>query len=112
MITIVRAVQTSVACPAQWDAWDAEGRYYYLRFRYGNGTVQAMDDSEDRNYLADPVASFTDDDQWNGTIELEEFAQRAGIALSPRLESKGFGEYFAEAVDRAVKENLKKEEKE
>src|SRR5437870_4567412 len=39
-LTLVRAVQISVACPAQWDAWDAEGNYYYLRYRSGCGRIE------------------------------------------------------------------------
>lgn len=102
MITIIRAVQTSSACPSQWDAWDAGGNYYYLRFRHGYGTVQAMGSPENGDYRAEPVASFTDDDPWNGTIELDEFAERAGIALSPALRLKSFGQYFTEEVETAL----------
>lgn len=104
MITIVRAVQTCAACPAQWDSWDAEGNYYYLRFRHGHGTVQTMEAPGSGDYWAEPVASFTDDDPWNGTIELEEFAERAGIALSPHLRLKSYGQYFVEEMWKAVKE--------
>jgi len=38
-VTLVKAVQTSSACPSQWDAWDANGQYYYLRYRHAHGTV-------------------------------------------------------------------------
>src|SRR5947209_576737 len=100
MITLVRTVQTSCACPAQWDAWDAEGNYYYLRFRNGVGTVQNLDRAGP-DYTSSVVARFVDDDPWNGHIELEDFAARAGIALAPKLEQVGFTEYFHEVVAAA-----------
>jgi hypothetical protein len=103
MIILVRTVQTSSACPAQWDAWDADGNYYYLRFRHGHGTVQAMDE-QNPNYQSGLVAHFIDDDPWNGSIELADFAARAAIGLSTDLEEKGFAEYFNEALTTAIDE--------
>jgi hypothetical protein len=70
--------------PAQWDAWDATGQYYYLRFRSGLGSVHAAVDSEDL-IIGDrraAVASFEYGDQWAGEITLAEFAQRAGLRLT------------------------------
>ena len=40
MIELVRLVQTCTACPSQWDAWDKDGNYIYIRYRYGNLTVE------------------------------------------------------------------------
>jgi hypothetical protein len=40
----VRVVQVSAGCPAQWDGWDQNGRYYYLRYRYGTGEVPPVPD--------------------------------------------------------------------
>ncbi|MCB0485997.1 MAG: hypothetical protein KDC47_07370 [Flavobacteriaceae bacterium] len=34
-IKLTKITKTSFACPAQWDAWDEEGNYYYFRFRHG-----------------------------------------------------------------------------
>lgn len=34
-IRITKLVQTCGACPAQWDAWDEDGTYYYIRYRSG-----------------------------------------------------------------------------
>lgn len=62
-LTLVRVVQTSSACPSQWDAWDADGNYYYLRYRHAHGTVERhsgpewwkteeMDEELDRLHLA------------------------------------------------------------
>jgi len=35
MIHIKRIVKTCDACPAQWDAETEDGRYVYIRYRYG-----------------------------------------------------------------------------
>lgn len=76
-ITITRAVQTCYACPSQWDAWDQDDRYLYLRFRHGHGTARRRDDDGRRL-----VAEFSTDDQYDGVISLEEFARRAGFQLA------------------------------
>lgn len=85
MITITRAVQTCWACPSQWDAWDAEGRYYYLRYRGGHGsaTRYATEDfwkhPHDRG---ERIASFSYGHPLEGSITLEKFAELAGITLA------------------------------
>jgi len=40
VITLVRLEQTCSTCPSQWDAWDADGTYYYIRYRWGCLTVE------------------------------------------------------------------------
>ncbi len=87
MIKIVRAAQTSFACPSQWDAWTDDGRYVYLRFRHGHGTVTVYPspDTDTWDFKTPPVASFEDDDEWNGVISLEEFCERAGIELAASI---------------------------
>lgn len=44
---LVRVVQTCPACPSQWNAWDAAGQYYYLRYRGGRGTVETAASEQD-----------------------------------------------------------------
>ena len=67
MITIIRAVQTCGACPSQWDAWDAKGQEYYLRYRFGHGTLQ-------RGSASGPLlGEFDTGDPWDGVIGLDEF---------------------------------------
>lgn len=39
---MVRLVRTCTACPAQWDAWDSRGQQYYIRYRHGQFTVDAV----------------------------------------------------------------------
>lgn len=76
LVTIVRAVQTCYACPSQWDAWDSEGTYWYLRYRFGSGTM-----SRTKGGTADSVLSFATDDALDGSITLEEFCQQIGVTL-------------------------------
>ncbi len=101
-ITLVRAVQTSIACPSQWDAWDEEGNYYYLRFRSGCGAISKFPDENWVNARPTPkrehIADFEVEDEWAGVISLEEFAEKAGIKLSPDLVKTGFGDHMAEQL--------------
>lgn len=74
-LKIVRAVQTSVACPSQWDAWTDEGTYLYLRYRSGLGTVQVA--------AGGPcVVEFQHGDDLDGWIDLDHFCRLAGIELA------------------------------
>lgn len=79
-IILVRAVQTCHACPSQWDAWDLDGRYWYLRFRSGRGTMG-------RDYLTGQL-SFEVDDGLAGAISLAEFCDRIGVTYAPALASR------------------------
>lgn len=38
-IKVQKVVQTCVACPSQWDVWDEDGVFYYIRYRGGRGTI-------------------------------------------------------------------------
>ena len=78
MIVLTKVVQTCWACPSQWDAWDADSRYYYLRYRWGVGTVDSPHGTQ--------IASFRHGDDLDGSIGLEGFMALAGLALAPRAE--------------------------
>jgi hypothetical protein len=84
-------VQTCDACPSQWDAWDSEGRYWYLRYRYGHGEARQYPDENwvqlwVPNYEAREVLSFGYGHSLDGVITLEKFAELAGLVLSPELQ--------------------------
>lgn len=84
MVTITRAVCTCLACPSQWDAWDEQGNYYYLRYRNGHGTMRKYRSQEDfgditRSALA---ADFRHGDPLDGFITLPDFCALAGVALN------------------------------
>ncbi|MEU4578960.1 hypothetical protein [Nonomuraea sp. NPDC023979] len=84
MIVLTKVVQTCYACPSQWDAWDADGRYYYLRYRFGVGTVE-MQPGPDADTWTDrpPLASFKHGGDLAGTISLADFMALAGLTLAP-----------------------------
>lgn len=104
-IALVRVVCTCDCVPAQWDAWDANGQYYYLRYRFGRGTVDTYDTPDSTSWLAAPegdVAAFCDaDDPWRGDIELDEFLQRTGLQLAPGAVVVSYDEYVALAHQTA-----------
>jgi hypothetical protein len=126
MITLVRAAQTSMACPAQWDAWDAEGRYYYLRFRHGCGSVESaptkelwraecveLPESEERPYggYEWPGTDFLHEHDFetgpelDGSISLEEFCEKAGIALAPEIERTAFWRHISNELTKEFKDD-------
>lgn len=84
MTTIVKATQTSYACPSQWDAWDHSGQYWYLRFRGGHGTATAYDGPNfyTTSGWREPTFEFRDDDPLAGSIDLAAFCDRAGLDLA------------------------------
>jgi hypothetical protein len=82
-VTIVRAVQTCSICPSAWDAWDADGCYWSLYYRWGTGTAERQP-SPDPDTWTPPLEagiSFSTGDPLDGTMELDEFCRRAGLAL-------------------------------
>ena len=47
LITITQIARTCNACPSQWEGYDAEGNYYYFRYRGGHLRVDAIPNQED-----------------------------------------------------------------
>lgn len=80
---LVKIVQTCQSCPSQWDAWDSEGNYWYLRYRHSVGTAERQRSSDIDEWVnKPPELSFdTDRGRYDGTITLEEFCQLAGLGL-------------------------------
>lgn len=82
---IVKAIRTSTACPSQWDAWDEDGNYVYLRYRHGHGTATIYRSGPtwpETNEKGEPVADFDHGGPYDGHLELESFCQIAGIELA------------------------------
>mgnify|MGYP001589897308 CR=1 FL=1 len=81
---IVKAVQTCLGYPSQWDAWTDSGQYLYLRYRYGCGTVEEFDDPDPKTWQMKPpnVIFETTADVDRGVITLVEFAKCAGLTLT------------------------------
>jgi hypothetical protein len=81
---IVRANQTCYACPSQWDAWDADGSQYYLRYRHSYGSAERVRRGADEwldGGRRETVGEFETDETDGGVISLEEFCERAGLEL-------------------------------
>jgi hypothetical protein len=120
MIKIVRAVQTAIACPTQWDLWDDKDNYYYARYRHGCGELTQY---KTENWVGAPskpeeeidqtipgwikrantefirkVADFEYGDGLDGFIDLEKFAELAGIQLADDLVNTSFGEHFRDQL--------------
>lgn len=84
---IVKAHQTCYACPSQWDAWDEEGNYWYLRFRHGYGTAE--DCGGTAQFFFDADSNGLD-----GVIDLQNFCNRAGIELAPDVVETSVYDYW------------------
>lgn len=78
---VVRTVQTCWGCPSQWDAWTASGRYFYLRYRYGQGSVSAHTSETDSG--TQTIAFFNYGHEMDGIITLAQFAGLAGLVVAP-----------------------------
>jgi len=102
-VIIVRAVMTAMACPSQWDAWDADGNYYYLRYRYAHGSVTQYRTADWCDMTGDQlvrhVSEFvTHGHPLDGDIGLADFARRAGIELAPGLAEEDFGDHLRDEL--------------
>jgi hypothetical protein len=113
-VRLVRATQTSAACPSQWDAYDESGNYWYLRYRHGVGEARRYDDPDWISSRARPleVLTFEHGHPLDGVITLEEFALRAGFGLAAQLREVSFGEYLADGLHAAVREREERERRE
>ena len=78
---IVKAIQTSGACPSQWDAWTDSGEYVYLRYRHGYGYAKTYADGYDDPGAGNIIASFEYGDSLDGFITLQDFCEKAYIQL-------------------------------
>ena len=83
-VILVRTVQTCGACPSQWDAWDLDGNYWYLRYRHGRGTAERQPSPDvdtwewrEPNIGFDGAAAGMAD----GVISLEDFCRLSGLNL-------------------------------
>jgi hypothetical protein len=101
-VTLVRVTMTSIACPAQWDAWDEAGNYYYLRYRHGHGSIRQYRTADwtrsDEDELIRDVASFDHGHPLDGSITLEDFARLAGITLAPGIACTGLGDWLRDEM--------------
>lgn len=76
MITLVKLVQTCAAYPSQWDGWDAEGNYYYIRYRYGILTVEKGDSEYET------IVHMKCGDTMDGVMTVEEMLEHTEMELA------------------------------
>jgi Domain of unknown function (DUF397) len=122
-VVLVKVIQTGMACPSQWDAWDADGRYYYLRFRHGCGTVESAPTQE---LWRDECVEMPVSEEWpyggwswpgtdflsrfdfetgeglDGVISLEEFCERSGVKLADSVDRTAYWRNMANELTGAL----------
>ena len=74
MTKIVKMVRTCFACPSQWDGWDAEGTYYYFRYRWGELRV-------DKEEIFSTVWEGSIGDSFDGSLSYDELKNALGDAF-------------------------------
>lgn len=91
-LVFVRVVRTCIACPSQWDAWNAQGDYYYLRYRHGRGTVEQAPGPDPATWNPSNlimVDQFTEGNRLSGSMDLDEFLRYTAYSLAPDAEVIG-----------------------
>lgn len=89
-VILVKVIETCGACPSQWDAWDADGNYWYLRYRGNRGSAKRERNPDWTTWTDGPPNIFFDtSDEYgplHGVMSLTEFCRRAGLNLHPDAE--------------------------
>lgn len=87
---IVRVVETCASHPSQWDAWTSDGRYLFLHYRPGIGTVEHHPDSDQDSWTDEAWETWLSRTvkEWNdgtdeGSMALTDFLTAAGLRLAP-----------------------------
>lgn len=91
-LQFVKVVRTCSACPSQWDAWDAEGGYYYLRYRSGRGTIEQAPGPDWTTWTPSNLIlldSFREGDRLDGSMSLVDFLRETAYSLAPGAEVIG-----------------------
>jgi len=70
-IKIVKLLSLGGPCPTQWEAWDDQGREYYMRYRWGHLTFCRWDVSPPEYYLSEQIG-----DQYDGMLDDDTMKQR------------------------------------
>lgn len=92
-IILRKVVQTCAACPSQWDAWDLDGHYWYLRYRHGRGSADRQPSPDTRTWTwKDGDLSFTNEgtELADGWISLEDFCRHAGLHIHPAADVQNY----------------------
>lgn len=85
LATLKKINQTSAACPSQWDAWDVEGNYYYIRYRWGILTVDkaaSQDEWTARTWFSGVIFDKDVGDDLDGFMTLSDMLGHTGLELA------------------------------
>jgi hypothetical protein len=89
-VILAKVIETCRACPAQWDAWDLDGNYWYLRYRSNRGSAERQPSPDLQTWTdGPPNMSFDTTGEYppmHGVMDLPEFCRRAGLGIHPRAE--------------------------
>lgn len=95
-ITLVKARLTCISVPSQWDAWDARGQYYYLRYRFGHATVEAWPSPNLEDWLTVPRDLRAEwyhperirlgNQYYGGFMTLQDFCDHTGLQIDPNAD--------------------------
>jgi hypothetical protein len=90
MIRIVKAVSTCMACPSQWDAWTDDGKYVYIRYRWGYLSVSY-------DVMGEPILEKIVGDEYDGVMSFEELVEH----------TKGVIEWADDLNSATIEEDVK-----
>jgi hypothetical protein len=75
-VNLTSLVQTCFACPSQWHAWDADGTYYYIRYRWGFLSVDKGD------VMGEPIFGEQVGDDLDGSMDAFTMLKHTGMTLA------------------------------
>lgn len=87
MIVVTEITRTCSACPAQWEGRLDDGRFIYIRFRWGCLGVE-VGSTPDKAIDGETVFEWTDTSGWNGFMKYDELKKlTTGVLQLPETET-------------------------
>jgi hypothetical protein len=75
-LLIKKCVRTCIACPSQWDAWLEDGRYVYIRYRWGRLAIRLEDEPLYEDQIGDNLdGRMTDAEMMQKTASILDFSK-------------------------------------
>lgn len=72
VLTKLESLYTS--CPEQWEGWDVDGKYYYIRYRYGYLSVTNNESYNSIDYFGKQIG-----DEMDGCMSTEDMLEHTGF---------------------------------
>jgi len=79
-VSLSTLVQTTTACPAQWEATDYLGRLIYVRYRFGSLTVRCAQ-TERALFIGEPILAIPHGGALDGQMDTAEMLTLTGEAI-------------------------------